>query len=158
MLQSKIVIVQKQLSPPPQRQESNLLRLHHTDMNSVPFLFPALISVYFLISLGSTEHQEGYDSKNPPWENLFEPFEPGKCKETTPPPLYKRIFKSVWNKAFGHKTEAPRNRYHCMKSRDHTVHVIAKYFHYTFTMKRTTRPNIKDLFTKIPFVRNLFKV
>uniref|UniRef100_A0A8D9BSM5 Uncharacterized protein n=1 Tax=Cacopsylla melanoneura TaxID=428564 RepID=A0A8D9BSM5_9HEMI len=135
-------------------------------MNSVLFLFPVIFTWCFLIPSGSAENTAGYDPKNPPWDELFAPFEPGKSKLTTPPPFYKRIFKSAWNlawnlareKVFKLKPEVTKDRYHCLKKKDYTLYVVAKYFHYTFTMRKTTKPQFRDLFTKIPFVGKLFQI
>ncbi|KAI5703522.1 uncharacterized protein LOC103505875 [Diaphorina citri] len=127
-------------------------------MNSVLFLFPVLFTTFcFLISCASTENQQGYDSKNPPWNELFEPFEPEKSKLTTPPALYKRIFKSAWNKIFRRPEKSTKDRYHCLKRKASTIHVVVKYFHYTFTMRKPTGLKIKHLFTKLPFVAKLFE-
>lgn len=126
----------------------------HTDMNGVLFFIPVFFC--FLISIGSAENPDGYDSKNPPWDALFAPFEPGKSRLTTPPVFYKRIFNAAWNKVFGPKEKYTPDRYHCLKKK-YSVHVIAKYFHYTFTMRKPTGPKILDYFTKIPIVGKLFQ-
>ncbi|KAL1458955.1 hypothetical protein WDU94_010974 [Cyamophila willieti] len=127
-------------------------------MNSVLFLFPVISTLCFLlIPSGSADNTAGYDPKNPPWDELFAPFEPGKSKLTTPPPFYKRIFKSAWKKVFKLKPEVTTDRDHYFKNKDATFHVVAEYFHYTFTMRKTIKPQFRDLFTKIPFVGKLFQ-